>query len=204
MSKIAKLETLLRTEFREFWIKKHASGKQKVLFLPGFEIPRGGSADMYITPKAGTTLCLVHRCDYLAAYKHTVGNLLGLLAHFHLMQQRELREAIRAATTHPDAAELKQGKIDPLKLSKRMAEDLKAGKITLVVVTEVPEVPQQARELEANFFPIAKLLKSWLPSPIRKKKLCQDLEFYSVSTMVESASVTPLADAIKPMLKMSA
>ena len=36
--------------------------------------------------------------------------------------------------------------------------DRKAGKIIVALATDLPDVPQQAKELEANFFPIAKIL----------------------------------------------
>jgi hypothetical protein len=202
MDKYAKLELLIRTAFREFYTDTLTSGRQKSLLLPAFEIPRAGAVDLFIAPKAGTHLCLVQRSDYVGAYKHTVGQLTGVLAHYRLMTDRQVREAIRASKSHPDLAELKQGKIDALKLSKRLVDDSKAGNIHMVLATELPDVPQQAQELQANFLPIWKLLQAQLTVAVKKKRLCQSLEAFSVNLTNDKSSVTSLTDAIKPMLKI--
>lgn len=201
MDKYAKLDLLIRTAFRDFWFEKHGTKKSKVLVLPAFEIPRYGNLDLFIHPKETTTLGVVLRSDYVAAYKHAVGQLLGALAHYHRMKERELREAVRSCKDHPDMAELKQGKIDPLNISKQLQADRKAGRVVLAVATDLPEVPQQARELEANFFPIATILQAGLTTPIKKKKLCQSVDFFAVSQATDPPSVAPLAEAIKPLLK---
>jgi hypothetical protein len=201
MDKYAKLDLFIRTAFREFWCSKHASSRQKVLVVPAFEIPRYGSVDLYIHPKAGTTLGLILRSDYVAAYKHAVGQVVGGLAHYHQMSDREMREALRASKSHPDTAELKQGKIEVLKLAKQLQTDQKGGKIIVALATDLPEVPQQAKELEANFFPIAKILQTGLTATVKKKKICQSVEFYAVSQDNDPPKVAPLADAIKPLLK---
>jgi len=205
LDKYAKLELLIRTQFRAFYFSKLTSGRQKPVILPGFEIPRAGAVDLYVAPKAGTTLCLIQRSDYVAAYKHTVGQVTGVLAHYHLMEERAIREAVRGSKTHPDVPEIKtefkQSKIEPLKISKRLLADRKAGKITIALVTELPDVPQQARELEANFLPIGQLLQACLTTAIKKKKMCQSLDFYVVNPVEDPAKVTSMVDAIKPMLK---
>ncbi len=200
----AKFELTLRAAFRNFWLDKLSSPKQKVLVIPGFEIPRGGNVDLLLAPQSGTILCLLQRSDYVAAYKHTVGQMIGILVHYHQMKDREVREALRTSQAHPDVEELKQTSIDVLRVSKRLLEDRQSGEITLALYTELPEVPQQARELEANFCPIGFLLETWLPSPIKKKRLCQSVEFYTVNTNVDPPKVVMLNEAIKPLLKMGA
>lgn len=201
MDKYAKLELFIRTEFRAFYLGKLSKARSKAILLPGFEIPRAGQVDLYVVPKEGLHLCLVQRSDYVAAYKHTIGQFMGTLAHFHKMTDRELREAIRNSKAHPDMAELKQGKINALNLSKRFAEDRKAGKIQLVLVTELPEVPQQAKELEASFMPIANLVSTMISTAIKRKKLSLGLEVYCVAAGPDEAKVTTLATGIKPLLK---
>jgi len=200
MDKYAKMDLFIRTAFRDFWCEKHSTARQKVLVLPAFEIPRFGNLDLFILPKAGTTLGLVLRSDYVAAYKHAVGQVVGALAHYHRMKERELREAVRACKDHPDILELKQSKIDPLKVSQQLQSDRKAGKISIALVTDLPDVPQQAKELEANFFPIAQILESGLTVVVKKKKLCESVEYFAVSQQ-DPPKVAPLAEAIKPLLK---
>lgn len=200
LDKYAKLELAIRSEFRSFFFSKLSPGKQKPLLLPGFEIPRAGGVDLFLG-SAGTTLCLVQRSDYVAAYKHTVGQLVGSLSHYHLMDEREIREAIRSSQEHPDLIEFTQGKIEPLKVSKKLLEDRAAGKVSLALVTELPDVPQQARELQANFLPIGELLQICLTSPIKKKKLCQAIDFFVVNPATEPAKISAMTEAIKPLLK---
>ena len=203
-----KLELTVRTIFRTFLSEQLSVGKQHALVIPGFEVPRGGSVDLVLGPKGGTTLALMQRSDYVIAYKHSVGQLIGVLAHYHQMTDRELREGLRASQAHAEAEEAAPGatggggaaSFDPLKISKRLAEDRKAGEITLALVTELPEVPQQARELEANFYPIAVLLDTWLPSPVKKKKLCAGVQFYAVDANADPPKVAVLLDALRPML----
>ncbi len=197
-----KLELTVRTAFRKHLSEQLGSAKQKAVVIPGLDVPRGGNVDIVLGPKAGTTISVMQRSDYVIAYKHSVGQLIGVLAHYHLMTDRELREALRACQAHPDLEELKQPALDPLKLSKRLLEDREAAAITLALVTELPEVPQQARELEANFWPIAELLDVWLPSPVKKKKLCAGVQFYVVDPNATPPSVAPLKDALKPLLKL--
>jgi hypothetical protein len=197
-----KLELSVRTVFRKFLAEKLSAGKQHALVIPSFEVPRGGSVDLVLGPKGGTTLALMQRSDYVIAYKHSVGQLIGVLAHYHQMNDRELREGLRASQAHAEAegATPAPATFDPLKVSKRLAEDRKEGEITLALVTELPEVPQQARELEANFYPIAVLLDTWLPSPVKKKKLCGGVEFYAVDANADPPRVAALLDALRPML----
>jgi hypothetical protein len=201
LDKYVKLELRVRAAYRQFWVEKLSTGKQKPLIFPGYEIPRGGSVDLVLAPTVGTVICVLQRSDYVAAYKHTVGQTIGTLVHYHRMTDREVREAVRASQAHPDYAELKQGSFDELKVSKRLLTDAKEGEITLALVTELPEVPQQARELEANFFPIADLLQSWLPGAVKKKKLCKSFESYAVNPNVEPPTMALLTEALKPMLK---
>src|SRR5512141_3091756 len=92
-----KLELSVRTVFRKFLAEKLSAGKQHALVIPGFEVPRGGSVDLVLGPKGGTTLGLMQRSDYVIAYKHSVGQLIGVLAHYHQMKDRELREGLRAS-----------------------------------------------------------------------------------------------------------
>ena len=197
----AKLEALVRTALRQFFAEKLSAGKQRALVLPAFEVPRGGAVDVFLAPKAGTVIAVIQRSDYVAAYKHSVGQMIGVLAHYHQLGDREVRETLRAMLARPDVEELKQA-IDPLKVSKRMVEDAKAGAITLALVTELPEVPQQARELEAAFQPIALLLETWLPTPIKKRKLCDAVEFYAVDPNADPPTVKELGAALAPMLKL--
>ncbi len=197
----AKLEALVRTALRQYFAEKLSAAKQRALVLPAFEIPRGGAVDVFLAPKAGTLIAVTQRSDYVAAYKHSVGQMIGVLAHYHQLGDREVRETIRAMLARPDVEELKQA-IDPLKVSKRMVEDAKAGAITLALVTELPEVPQQARELEAAFTPIATLLETWLPTPIKKRKLCDKVEFYAVDPNADPPTVKELPVALAPMLKL--
>jgi hypothetical protein len=197
-----KLELTVRTIFRKHLADRLGSGKQRALVIAGFDIPRGGNVDLALGPKSGTTIAVMQRSDYVIAYKHSVGQLIGVLAHYHQMQDRELREALRAAQAH---AEAEQGAaavagFDALKISKRLLEDRKVGEITLALVTELPEVPQQAHELEANFCPLASLLDTWLPSPVKKKKLCAGVEFYAVDANAEPPRVALLDDALRPLL----
>jgi hypothetical protein len=204
LDRYAKLELLVRTAFRSFWTEKLSSAKQKALLVPGFDVPRGGNVDLLVGPKSGTVVCMMQRSDYVAAYKHTVGQMVGLLVHFHAMTDRELRDGLRAVQARPDFADVKPVTLDPLKISKRLLADLKEGDLTLALVTELPEVPQQARELEANFGPIAELLQAWLPSTVKKKKLCQTVEFYAVDPNTEPPRVATLWELMAPMLKVPA
>jgi hypothetical protein len=198
----AKLEALVRSALRQFFAEKLSAGKQRALVLPAFEVPRGGAVDVFLAPKAGTVIAVIQRSDYVAAYKHSVGQMVGVLAHYHLLGEREVREQLRAMLARPDVEELKQA-IDPLKVSKRMVEDAKAGAVTLALVTELPEVPQQARELEAAFRPIATLLETWLPTPIKKRKLCDAVEFYAVDPNADPPTIKELGAALEPMLKLA-
>ena len=197
-----KLELSVRTVFRKFLAEQLSSGKQHALVIPGFDVPRGGNVDLVVGPKSGTTIGLMQRSDYVIAYKHSVGQLIGVLAHYYEMNDREFREALRATLAH---AEAEGGggvpaAFDPLKMSKRLLEDRKEGEIRLALVTELPEVPQQARELAANFYPVAALLDAWLPSPVKKKKLCSGVEFYVVDPNTDPPKVAVLGDALRPLL----
>jgi hypothetical protein len=197
----AKLEALVRGALRQHFAERLSAGKQRALVLPAFEVPRGGAVDVFLAPKGGTLIAVIQRSDYVAAYKHSVGQMIGVLAHYHQLADREVRETLRAMLARPDVEELKQA-IDPLKVSKRMLEDAKAGAITLALVTELPEVPQQARELEAAFSPIATLLETWLPTPIKKRKLCDAVEFHAVDPNADPPTVKELGAALAPMLKL--
>jgi len=197
-----KLELAVRTAFRKFISEQLATAKQKPVLVPGFEVPRGGNVDLVLDPKGGTVISLMQRSDYVVAYKHSVGQLIGVLAHYHEMKDRDIRDALRAAQAHPDSEELKQPPLNALKISKRLLDDRQAGEIKLALVTEIPEVPQQARELEANFGPIAELLHVWLPSAVKKQRLCSEVEFYAVDVNTAPAKVAVLTEAIKPLLKM--
>ncbi len=203
LDRYAKLELAVRTAFREHLHQKLSNAKQKIVIFPGFEIPRGGSIDLIIKPKGGTILCMVQRSDYVAAYKHTVGQMFGIIAHCHNMQAREVREALRTCQNHPDMMDLKQGKVDILKISKRFVEDIKKGALTIALVTELPEVPQQAKELELNFFPIGAILQDMLTLSVKKKKLCEAVEFHAVNTNADPPKVALLKDSIKPLLKLT-
>jgi hypothetical protein len=196
-----KLELVLRGTLREHFAEKLSQAKQRATVVPGFEIPRAGSVDLILAPKKSTVIAVTQRSDYVAAYKHSVGQLVGVLAHYHQMSDRELREALRAAQAKPEIEEIKQPAFDPLKVSKRLAEDAKAGEVTLALVTEVPEVPQQAFELEAAFTPVSVLLETWLPTPVRKRKLCAGVEFYAVDASATPPTIAELRKAIEPMLK---
>jgi hypothetical protein len=198
-----KQEMLVRTTFRTYWLEKLSSAKQKAQLIPGFEIPRGANLDIVLPPTGGTILCFHQRSDYVAAYKHSVGLMIGILVHYHQMNDREVREVLRACQSHPDFEQSKQTAFDVLHVSKRLLEDSKKGEVTLALVTELPEVPQQAKELQSNFFPIAQLLQGWLTMPLKKKKYCTAVEFYSVNTNADPPTVALLAEAIGPMLKMA-
>jgi hypothetical protein len=93
--------------------------------------------------------------------------------------------------------------IDSVKLSKQLINDRKNGKITVALVTDLPEVPQQAAELDASFMQIAALLKVWMCAAVRRKKLCQAVEYYAVTIGgdEDQVAVNPLDKAIKPLLK---
>ena len=199
MDKYAKLDLLIRTGLRTYWAAK---APKKSLLLPGFEIPRLGNVELHVGPKGGTTIGLVLRCDYVTAYKHAVGQMVGALAHYHRMKERELKEAVTASVAHPDMLELKQGTVDPLKVAKQLYADQQAGKVTLVLATDVPDVPQQARELEANFFPIAEVLEICLTAPVNKRQLCQAVDFVAV-TPGDPPRAAPLHQALKPLLGLS-
>lgn len=203
MDKYAKLEMQLRNAFRVFWTDKLSKGRQKAMYIPKFLIPRSEKVDLILGPKEGTTICLTQRSDYVGVYRHTVGQMIGALAHYHQMTDRQIREALRVAKVHPDVAELKQSKIDAVRTSKRLISDKKSGKLSVILVTEVPEVPQQAKELEANFMPLAALLKVWMCSAIKRKKLCKTVDFYAVSLGPDEESnlVLPLKKAIATLTK---
>jgi len=203
LDRYAKLELAVRTAFRQHLHQKLSSAKQKIIIFPGFEIPRAGNVDLIIKPKGGIIFCMVQRSDYVAAYKHTVGQIFGIIAHCRSMPGREVREALRACQSHPDMSELKQGKIDILKVSKSFVEDVKKGAITIALVTEVPEVPQQAKELELNFFPIVKILQDLLPLPVKKKKMCEAVELHAVNINTDPPKVGLMKEAIKPLLKLA-
>jgi len=197
MDRYAKLELQIRTSFRDFWQTKLTKGRKKPILLPGFEIPRAETVDLYLAPDKGTTLCLIQRSDYVTVYKHTVGQLVGVLAHFQKMDDRLLREAVRNSKAHADLKEIKQPKINVLKLSQRLAEERDKGLITVVLVIDLPEVGQQAKELLANFEPVAQLLSPWMVSAVKRKKLCRSVDFFAVAQ-----GVGPDAEAkVVPMLK---
>lgn len=197
MDRYAKLELQIRTSFRDFWESKLTSGRKKPILLPGFEIPRAETVDLWVAPEKGTTLCLIQRSDYVTVYKHTVGQLVGVLAHYQQMDDRILREAVRTSKAHADLKELKQPKINVLKLSQRLAEERDKGLINLVLVIDLPEVGQQAKELLANFEPVAQVLSAWLISAVKRKKLSKSLDFYAVA-MGAGPDGTP---KVIPMLK---
>lgn len=196
-----KLELQIRLTFRDFWLKKLASGRKKVVYLPQVEVPRGETVDLFLAPDGGTTICLSARSDYVMVYRHTVGQMLGTLTHYHQMDNRQLREAVRTARSHPDTEDIKQGRINVLNTAKRLAADQEAGQITVVLVTEVPEVPQQGHELGANVLPILAHLQKWLVAPVKgKQRLCQAVKAFAV-TLGDEPKVTALDKALAPMIK---
>ncbi len=202
MDRYAKLELQIRTSFRDFWRAKLTKGRSKPILLPGFDIPRGETVDLFLHPDKGTTLCLVQRSDYVTVYKHTVGQLVGVLTHYQGMDDRMLREAVRNSKAHNDLKDVKQPKINVLKLSQRLAEERAKGLITLVLVTDLPEVGQQAKELLANFEPVASLMGAWLTSAVKRKKLCRSLDFYSVQMPGgpdQEAKVVPMLKGLKKL-----
>lgn len=201
MDRYTKLELQIRTAFRHFMLEKMSKGRSKARVVPAFDIPRSETVDLFVGPKEGTTLALVQRFDYVTVYRHTVGQLVGTLAHFREMTDRDVRKSIRGSKDHPAMEEMKQAKLEPLKISKRLAEDVKKGKVSIALVTELPEVAQQAKELQANFFPVLDLLKAWFSTAIKRKKLCAGVEFYAVNISADPSIVTPMAKALKPMLK---
>lgn len=197
-----KVESLIRLAFWNYWSDNLSKAKQKAIIIPGFDIPRAGNVDILLPPKEGTTLCLVQRSDYVATYKHSVGQLVGILAHYHAIQDREMREILRGVQNHPDPPEIQQPAWDVLKISKRLIADCQSGDITMMLVTEIPEVPQQARELVANFYPIATLLRTWVITPVNKKKICRNIEFYAVDPNLDPPVVKPLTEALEPILHL--
>ena len=88
-----------------------------------------------------------------------------------------------------------------LKVSKRLLADRKAGKIYHRPGHRAPGCATAGPELEANFLPIGQLLQACLTQAIKKKKMCQSLDFFSVNPIEDPAKVTSMVDAIKPMLK---
>ncbi len=201
MDRYTKLEIQIRSAFRHFMLEKLSKGRSKAKVIPAFDIPRSETVDLFMGPKEGTTLALVQRFDYVTVYRHTVGQLVGTLAHFRGMTDREVRKSIRGSKDHPAMEEMKQAKVEPLKASRRLAEDVKKGKISIALVTELPEVAQQAKELGANFFPVLDLLKAWFSTAIKRKKLCAGVEFYAADISADPSTVAPMAKALKPMLK---
>lgn len=201
MDRYTKLELKIRTAFREFILDKLASGRSKAQLIPAFDIPRSETVDLFVAPKAGATLALVQRFDYVTVYRHTVGQLVGTLGHFRKMNDREIRKALRASIDHPALEEMKQNKIEPLKLSKRLVSDIQAGKITLALVADLPEVPQQAKEFAANYDPIMPLIQTWFSTAIKRKKICQGVQFYTVNLSEDPPKVQPLEKAIKLLIK---
>lgn len=202
MDRYAKLELQIRTSFRDFQESKLTSGRKKPILLPGFEIPRAETVDLYLGPDKGTTLCLIQRSDYVTVYKHTVGQLVGVLAHYQQMDDRLLREAVRTSKAHADLKEIKQPKINVLKLSQRLAEERDKGLINLALVIDLPEVGQQAKELMANFEPVAQLLSAWLISAIKRKKVCKAVDFYAVAMGAGpdgEAKVIPMLKGLKKL-----
>ena len=201
MDRYTKLEIQIRTAYRHFMLEKLSKGRSKARVIPAFDIPRSETVDLFIGPKEGTTLALVQRFDYVTVYRHTVGQLVGTLAHYLGMTDREIRKSIRGSKDHPAMEEMKQAKIEPLKTSKRLVADRKAGKLSIALVTEIPEVAQQAKELQANFFPVLDLLKAWFSSSIKRKKLCAGVEFYAADISVDPTVISPMDKALKPLLK---
>ena len=201
MDRYTKLEIQIRSAFRLFLLDKLSKGRSKARVVPAFDIPRSETVDLFVGAKEGTTLALVQRFDYVTVYRHTVGQLVGTLAHFHGMSDREMRKSIRGSKDHPAMEEMKQAKVEPLSLSKRLVSDRAKGKVTIALVTEIPEVQQQAKELEANFFPVINLLKAWFSTAVKRKKLCAGVEFYVANIMADPQVVLPLDKALKPMLK---
>ncbi len=202
LDRYAKLELQIRTAFRDFWRDKLTKGRKKPILLPGFDIPRGETVDLYIGPDGGTTLCLVQRSDYVTVYKHTVGQLVGILTHYQGMDDRMLREAVRTSKAHGDLKEIKQARINVLKVSQSLAEERNKGNVTLLLVTDMPEVGQQAKELLANFQPVANLLSAWLVSAVKRKKLCRTLDYYSVQAPggpEDPAKVVPMLKGLKKL-----
>ena len=201
MDRYTKLEIQIRTSYRHFMLEKLSTGRSRAKVIPAFDIPRSETVDLFMGPKEGTTLALVQRFDYVTVYRHTVGQLVGTLAHYLGMTDREIRKSIRGSKDHPAMEELKQAKVEPLKVSKRLAADRKAGKISIALVTEIPEVAQQAKELQANFFPVLALLKAWFATPIKRKKLCAGVEFYAADISADPPMILPMDKALKPLLK---
>ncbi len=203
IDKHSKLEQELRISFREYLLGKDIKGKQKAIFVPRFSIPRSEQVDLVLAPKEGTTLFLTQRADFLSVYRHTVGQLVGVLVHLHKMTDRQVREALRVCKEHPDLLELKQGQLDTLTTSKRLISDKKAGKLTIALVTDVPEVVEQARELAENFLGIANLLNVWMTTAVKRKKLCQSVDFYALKSGPQGQPplIQPLKAALMEMIK---
>jgi hypothetical protein len=197
----AKLELIVRSTFRKHIVGQLSAAKQPAIVIPGFEIPRGECVELILGPKAGTTIIVIQRSDYVTVYKHTVGVLVGILAHYHRMDDRQVRDALRIASGKLENEEEPQPALDALKLSKRIIADRQAGDVTLVLVTELPEVIQQGKELLANFIPVVSLLRAWIPlgtadGDKKKRKLCQGLDLYCVDTSVDPPTVSPLLEAL--------
>lgn len=197
----AKLELAIRDGFRSFFLEELSTKKERAVLLPGFDVPRADSVDLYLDGAGSVWLGVVQRSDYVSVYRHTVGQLIGTLVHFHRMTARQLREAVRASKQHPDQERLKQGRINALNTSKRLDADRKAGNVSLVLATELPDVPQQGRELHANLMPILDELRTYLCASIKKRRICQNLRAYGVLIGQEGTDVIPLAQVLKPMLK---
>ncbi len=70
-----------------------------------------------------------------------------------------------------------------------------------VATNDIRDKLELAKELEANFVPIVEILQAGLTTPIKKKKLCQSLEFFAVTQATDPPSVLPLFEAIKPLIK---
>ena len=203
MDRYAKLELQIRTSFRDFLQAKLTKARKKPTLLPGFEIPRAETVDMYLAPDKGTTICLVQRSDYVTVYKHTVGQLVGVLAHYQTMDDRLLREAVRNSKIHADLKEIKQPKLNVLKLSQRLAEDRDKGLVSVALVIDLPEVGQQAKELIANFEPVAQLLSPWMVSAVKRKKLCRSVDFYAVALGMGPDAVPKVMPMLKGLQKLA-
>lgn len=135
--------------------------------LPRLRIPRVGAVDVVLGPQSGITVIFVQRSDHLAAYKHLVGQLVGCVAHLNRCKPMELRQALEKVKGFKGMTNL-----DVPEVAKRLIEDAKAGKLSVVIATEKPEVPQTYDHLVENFQPVLRVMQAWADTPVKNRKLC--------------------------------
>lgn len=186
------IEAVIRSTFRRFLQIKLSTTKQKAIVLPDFDIPHAATVDLVLSVKRGLSISITQRLDSVISYKHTVGLIAGIVAHFQNLSESDMRERLKKLEAGEEYRALNESPLETLKLSRRMLEDRAAGNVSFALATNYPDIPEQTNELANHFFPVARVLQAWLSCDVGGRSLCKGIDIYSVDTSLSPANIVPI------------